>query len=55
MADKFKTLVIGPGHIGTDLLIKARRSEWIKSVKPVGRTGSPRHRGRQEDMIEYLA
>ncbi|GIR70927.1 MAG: hypothetical protein CM15mP74_21780 [Halieaceae bacterium] len=30
MADKLKALVIGPGNIGTDLLMKARRSEWIE-------------------------
>ena len=30
LADKLKALVIGLGHGGTDLLMKARRSEWIE-------------------------
>ena len=36
MADKLKALVIGPGNIGTDLLMKVRRSEWIERVWVVG-------------------
>ena len=36
MADKLKALVIGPGNIGTDLLMKARRSEWIEPIWVVG-------------------
>ena len=36
MADKLKALVIGPGNIGTDLLMKARRSEWIEPTWVVG-------------------
>ena len=36
MADKLKALVLGPGNIGTDLLMKARRSEWIEPAWVVG-------------------
>ena len=30
LADKLKALLIGLGHVGTDLLMKDRRSEWIE-------------------------
>ena len=36
MAKKFKALIIGPGNIGTDLLMKAQRSDWIEAVWMVG-------------------
>ncbi len=41
MAQKIKAAIIGPGNIGTDLLIKLRRSPFLEVAYVVGVKESP--------------